>query len=292
MSAFYEDFTEGLIPPYSLISGSAAKFSIVDDTYNALNIASATTGPVNKIRRTITSISSPTTFKWKTKWYGTLNSDDSGVILISNNNSTTGRVAWVTVRESYYDYQRRPKLFLGVTEIVANSVMLTSDVWYECTLTFVGTAYTFTLRNLATDTVINTFSGTFTPATMNTLEFTDDAALPTIATRFADILVSSSPASLSMSPVGVFQQFFTDAGVPVANGKINTYIVGTSTPLATYGDNLGITTNANPIILDEYGRVQTNIFLDDTKAYNFVVTDSSNNIITQLDNVRGINTSL
>ena len=56
----------------------------------------------------------------------------------------------------------------------------------------------------------------------------------------------------AISPVGR-QQFFGAGGVPLAGGKIYTYLTGTSTPQATYADMLGAGTNTNPIILDAGG---------------------------------------
>jgi len=61
-------------------------------------------------------------------------------------------------------------------------------------------------------------------------------------------------ATVVFSPIGNGQQWFTNAGVPLSGGKINTYAAGTTTPIATYTDNTGATPNANPIILDSTGR--------------------------------------
>jgi hypothetical protein len=40
---------------------------------------------------------------------------------------------------------------------------------------------------------------------------------------------------------------FDPNGLPLAGGKVYTYAAGTSTPLATYTDQAGSTTNANPV---------------------------------------------
>lgn len=290
MSIFIEDFSTGLTN-YTLVSGNLGLFTIVTDTYTALNIAAQASPTVSKIRRTFTGIAAAKLVRWNCKVTAE-NTDDGATILISNTGSTTGRVAFVPARESAYDSQRRPRLYMGPTEYIAKATKMTVGVWYECKILTTGSNWTFTMTDLSTNTVVSTVNGTMALATMNYLEFSVDSGLLTSPARYSDIVVSSNPLSVSMSPIGVFQQFFTDTGAVVANGKINTYAVGTSTPLATYTSVTTVTENTNPIILDTYGRVQTNIFLDDSKGYNFVVTDSSNNIVTQLDNVRGINTTL
>lgn len=66
-----------------------------------------------------------------------------------------------------------------------------------------------------------------------------------------------------------FKQFDAN-GVPLAAGKIYTYVVGTTTDKATYQDKEKVAAHENPIILDSFG--ETTIWIDgDTK---FVVTDS------------------
>ena len=51
----------------------------------------------------------------------------------------------------------------------------------------------------------------------------------------------------------VRQQFLDDNGAPVANGKLYSYVAGTSTPLATYSSQSELAANANPLILDSNG---------------------------------------
>lgn len=84
------------------------------------------------------------------------------------------------------------------------------------------------------------------------------------------------------------QQFFSDAGVPLAGGKVYTYEAGTSTPLATYQDSTGVTSNTNPIILDSRG--EANIWLSPSLAYKFVLKTSTDVTIWTVDNINiGIN---
>lgn len=92
-----------------------------------------------------------------------------------------------------------------------------------------------------------------------------------------------------LSPIGNGWQFFTNQGVILAGGKINTYVAGTTTPQATYTDSTQVTPNANPIILDSTGRPTQEIWLTGGINYKFILTDSSNVTIGTWDNLSGIN---
>jgi hypothetical protein len=74
--------------------------------------------------------------------------------------------------------------------------------------------------------------------------------------RLLLLLLLASPAmaqvSVSLAPV-VHMQFFDNNGKPLANGCINTYQAGTTTPAATYVDSTGTAQNTNPIILNAGG---------------------------------------
>lgn len=78
---------------------------------------------------------------------------------------------------------------------------------------------------------------------------------------------SQAQTNVALSPVSK-QQFFSVSGAPLASGCLNTYVTGTSTPLATFVDSTGATQNANPIILDGGGFA--NIWLSNA-AYRFVL---------------------
>lgn len=67
------------------------------------------------------------------------------------------------------------------------------------------------------------------------------------------------------------QRFFDANGDPLAGGKLYTYEAGTSTPKVTYVDRAGVTTNANPIILDANG--ECDIWIT-SGFYKFVLKDS------------------
>jgi hypothetical protein len=76
--------------------------------------------------------------------------------------------------------------------------------------------------------------------------------------------------SVAPSPVAK-QQFFGANGAPLASGCLQTYITGTSTPLATYQDSTGTSLNPNPIILDSGGFA--NIWLSNA-TYRFVLVSA------------------
>ncbi len=88
---------------------------------------------------------------------------------------------------------------------------------------------------------------------------------------------------------GAGQQFFTNAGVPLAGGKIYTYGAGGSTPQATYTTSAGNIAHPNPIILDSSGRVPGGgeVWLTSDLAYKFVLQTSASVTIQTLDNVGG-----
>src|SRR3990167_2153650 len=66
-------------------------------------------------------------------------------------------------------------------------------------------------------------------------------------------------------------QFFDNNGDPCAGCLLNAYTTGTTTRLDTYSDTVG-TLNANPVVLDAYGRAS--IFLS-ANTYRFVLTNSA-----------------
>lgn len=76
---------------------------------------------------------------------------------------------------------------------------------------------------------------------------------------------------------------FTSNGTPAANGTVNSYEAGTSTPLPTYTDSTLTTQNPNPLTLNARGEAQ--IWVPANVAYKFVVADNLGNQIRAVDNV-------
>lgn len=70
-------------------------------------------------------------------------------------------------------------------------------------------------------------------------------------------------------------QFFDNNGDPLNGGKVYTYVVGTTTPKATYSNYNLATLNANPIVLDSAGRAS----IYGTGLFRMIVTDSLGNTI-------------
>jgi hypothetical protein len=87
--------------------------------------------------------------------------------------------------------------------------------------------------------------------------------------------------SVSLSPAPKLQFFGTD-GNPLVGGKVYTYAAGTTTPLATYVDSAGVTTNTNPIILDTRG--EANIWLP-SASYKLVLRTATDTLIWTVDNI-------
>lgn len=78
------------------------------------------------------------------------------------------------------------------------------------------------------------------------------------------------------------QQYFDNNGNPLVGGKLYSFAAGTNTPLATYTDSTGTTSNPNPTILDSRG--EASIWLS-TVAYKLRLVDANNVEIWTVDNV-------
>ena len=94
--------------------------------------------------------------------------------------------------------------------------------------------------------------------------------------------------AVNLSPIGNGFQFFTTTGIPLAGGYLYTYQAGSTTPLATYTDNGGTSSNTNPIQLGTDGRPPAEIWLTYGFNYKFVLADSTNAVIQTYDNLYGI----
>ena len=97
-------------------------------------------------------------------------------------------------------------------------------------------------------------------------------------------------ASYTLSALaGAGAQFFDNNGNVLSGGKIYTYQAGTTTPAATYTNNLGSATNTNPIVLDAAGRVPQEIWFPVGSKFKFVVKTSIETLIGTYDNIPSIN---
>lgn len=97
-------------------------------------------------------------------------------------------------------------------------------------------------------------------------------------------------ASYTLSALaGAGAQFFDNNGNVLSGGKIYTYQAGTTTPAATYTDNLGSAVNSNPIVLDASGRPPQEIWFPVGQTFKFIVKTSTDTLIGTYDNIPSIN---
>ena len=89
-------------------------------------------------------------------------------------------------------------------------------------------------------------------------------------------------AQLAPTPI---QKFFDNNGNPLFNGKLYSYVAGTSTPQATYTDSTMGTQNTNPVILNARG--EANVWLDTILSYKLVLQDANGTQIWAVDNIPG-----
>lgn len=94
--------------------------------------------------------------------------------------------------------------------------------------------------------------------------------------------------SVKLSPV-LNEQQFSDAGILLSGGKIETYLAGSSTPAATYTTSVGNVAQANPIILNTRGEVDNLIYLTTGIQYKLILKDAGNNVLRTYDNIQGVN---
>lgn len=75
----------------------------------------------------------------------------------------------------------------------------------------------------------------------------------------------------ALLPVPIFRAF-DSAGDPLAGGLLYTYYANTTSPASTWVDDLRVTANTNPVVLDSTGTAT--VRLDSTLAYKLVLKDS------------------
>jgi len=88
----------------------------------------------------------------------------------------------------------------------------------------------------------------------------------------------------------VSRQFFDSNGDPLSGGKLYTYESGTTTNKATYQDDAGGSSHANPIVLDSAGRIPAEVW-GTTGAYKLRLDTSADATIWTADDIVGINDS-
>ena len=81
----------------------------------------------------------------------------------------------------------------------------------------------------------------------------------------------------------IVEQYFSNAGTPLAGGQVFSYQAGTSIPQSTYTDASGSVANPNPTILDANGRAP--IFLMAGIGYKLILEDANSVVIWTADNL-------
>lgn len=82
-------------------------------------------------------------------------------------------------------------------------------------------------------------------------------------------------------------QFSDAAGVPVASGKLYSFVAGLDTPQPTYSDVDLEVANANPLILNAAGQSATSIYLLPT-GYKFRLDDADDVTLWTVDDVEDV----
>lgn len=89
-----------------------------------------------------------------------------------------------------------------------------------------------------------------------------------------------------LSPTG--SQYFHNDNTEAALGLLHTYVTGTTTPLAAYQDQAGTAPHTNPIVLDSAGRVQPQLWLNDTNEYRIRLETAAGVLVDEWDDIYGI----
>jgi len=96
---------------------------------------------------------------------------------------------------------------------------------------------------------------------------------------------------MSGTPMPVPRQpFLSDSGIPLAGGKLYSFLAGTSTAEPIYSDAALTVAHPNPAVLDSAGRIQA--FLDPNKAYKFRVETAAGATVYTADNIAGVPSAL
>ena len=110
-----------------------------------------------------------------------------------------------------------------------------------------------------------------------------------LALLLSPALASAQTYTLAPAP---FQTFQDNSGIIINNGCVWTYAAGTTTPIATYSDNIG-TSNTNPIRSDSAGRFTA--YLLAGTSYKFVYESNTcsppsthGTVLRTADNIGGV----
>lgn len=78
-----------------------------------------------------------------------------------------------------------------------------------------------------------------------------------------------------------------NTGSPLANGTVETFIAGTSTPAVTYTDNTGNTSVGTSVPLDANGRPNSGngIWIESATVYKFIIKNSNGSTVQTIDNI-------
>ncbi len=114
--------------------------------------------------------------------------------------------------------------------------------------------------------------------------------LSTLALILLPVMVSAQTYTLAPPP---YQTVLDNSGEIVNNACVWTYAAGTTTPVATYLDNMG-TSNSNPIRSDSAGRFT--VFLQAGVGYKFVYENpctppAHGSVLRTADNISGVPSS-
>lgn len=103
---------------------------------------------------------------------------------------------------------------------------------------------------------------------------------------------------LYLSPIGLLIQQLSNLGVPLGGGLVNILVAGSvNTPVTTYTDSTGTSTNAIPLVLNSAGRLAASnapcsVWVPTNTPHKMVLTDSVGNLLAGgacMDNLYGIN---
>lgn len=192
---FIEDFESGF-GAYSSISGNTSIYTVrAGMTDNCMHCGQQYSGAPAVIRRTL---SEPVTgnflsFRWRVTAFG---SDDGCVMSFSNGG--TAVFAFNPVREGFYDFYRRPKVYIGSisNQYEGAAAQVAEDKIYRCEITYSPTAggTQYVLIDEASGATIYTYNIpalTLPSVTFDSIAFTMDSGGLTSETDYDDIYLTN-----------------------------------------------------------------------------------------------------